>query len=175
MRTRATRLLALSLAGALAACANAAPETPYQDPDDVERYRYGSLTSEEGGFNLFDFGDGDEPAALAASPIGVNSYLWRASLDTVSFMPVNSADPFGGVILTDWYSPPETGDERFKLNVYILDRQLRANGIRVAVFRQVREGDGGWVDAPVTQDTAVTLEDAILTRARELRIDTISQ
>lgn len=62
--------------------------------------------------------------------IGVNSYLWRASLDTLSFMPLSSADPFGGVIITDWYSPAESPGERFKVTVYILDRRLRADGIR---------------------------------------------
>ncbi|MEE8270513.1 MAG: DUF3576 domain-containing protein [Alphaproteobacteria bacterium] len=102
--------------------------------------------------------------------IGVNSFLWRASLDTIAFMPVNSADPFGGVILTDWYAPPGSPYERFKLNVYILDRQLRADGIRVAVFRQIRDPAGEWIDAAVAADTAVALEDTILTRAREIRV-----
>lgn len=101
--------------------------------------------------------------------IGVNSFLWRASLDTVSFMPLASADPFGGVILTDWYSPPGTPDERFKLNVFILDRQLRSDGIQVKVFRQVQRG-GNWQDSAVADDTARQLEDAILTRARQLRV-----
>ncbi|NNG03007.1 MAG: DUF3576 domain-containing protein [Inquilinus sp.] len=102
--------------------------------------------------------------------IGVNSFLWRATLDTVTFMPVSAADPFGGVILTDWYSPPGSPGERFKVNVYILDRQLRADGLRVAVFRQVRDGAAGWIDAPVDPATATALEDTILTRARELRV-----
>lgn len=104
------------------------------------------------------------------SGIGVNSFLWRATLDTVVFMPVSSADPFGGVILTDWYTPPGSPGERFKLNVYILDRQLRADGLRVAVFRQIRDPSGEWIDAPVNEQTATALEDTILTRARELRV-----
>lgn len=101
--------------------------------------------------------------------IGVNSYLWHASLDTLSFMPLASADPFGGVIITDWYSAPENPNERMKVTVYILDRRLRADGIRVAVFRQTRSADS-WADAQVNPDTATKLEDAILTRARELRL-----
>ncbi len=101
--------------------------------------------------------------------LGVNSYLWRASLDTLSFMPLASADPFGGVIITDWYSAPTTPDERMKVTVYILDRDLRADGLKVAVFRQTRT-TAGWTDAPVNPDTATKLEDAILTRARELRL-----
>ncbi len=87
-------------------------------------------------------------------------------------MPVASADPFGGVIITDWYAMPEAPDERFKLNVYILARSLRADGVRVAVFRQV-QGAGGWQDASVSQDTNTRIEDSILSRARQLRFDTL--
>jgi hypothetical protein len=104
--------------------------------------------------------------------LGVNSYLWHASLDTLSFMPLQSADPFGGVIITDWYSTPENPNERMKLTIYILDRRLRADGLKLAVFRQTHSADG-WVDAQVNPDTAIKLEDAILTRARELRLASI--
>ena len=103
--------------------------------------------------------------------LGVNQYLWHASLDTLSFMPLQSADPFGGVIITDWYSSPDNPNERLKVTVYILDRNLRADGLKIAVFRQSRSG-GAWVDAPVAADTDTKLEDAILTRARELRLAT---
>lgn len=103
------------------------------------------------------------------SGIGVNSFLWRASLDTVSFMPLASADPFGGTILTDWYTPEGVKDERFKLNVFILGRQLRSDGVRVRVFRQVLKG-GAWKDAEAAPETGRQLEDTILTRARQLRI-----
>ncbi len=101
--------------------------------------------------------------------VGVNSYLWHATLDTLSFMPLASADPFGGVIITDWYSAPSNLNERVKVTIYILDRRLRADGIKIAVFRQTRSNEG-WVDANVSSDTATKLEDAILTRARELRL-----
>ncbi|HET6157570.1 MAG TPA: DUF3576 domain-containing protein [Dongiaceae bacterium] len=101
--------------------------------------------------------------------IGVNNLLWRASLDTVSFMPLVSADPFGGVIITDWYTPPSAPDERFKINIYILGRALRADGIRASVFRQQQQG-GSWVDAPVALNTATDLENSILTRARQMRL-----
>ncbi|QKK06113.1 MAG: DUF3576 domain-containing protein [Pseudomonadota bacterium] len=106
----------------------------------------------------------------SGSGIGVNSFLWRASLDTVSFMPVQTADPFGGVILTDWYENPNVQGERFKVNVYILDRQLRSDGVRVAVFKQTRDNGGTWRDSAVGDKTALQLEDTILTRARELRV-----
>ncbi len=119
------------------------------------------------GLLLFGQPDGE---GATASPIAVNAYLWRASLDTLSFMPLSSADAFGGVIITDWYAPPETPDHRFKANIYILDRRLRADGIRVALFHQRRDGAGQWVQAQVNDKTASKLEDAILTRARQLRV-----
>ncbi|MEI9996168.1 MAG: DUF3576 domain-containing protein [Rhizomicrobium sp.] len=108
-------------------------------------------------------------ANSGARTLGVNSYLWHATLDTLSFVPLASADPFGGVVITEWYSPPQTPTERMKVTVYILDRNLRADGLKVAVFRQTKAADG-WADATVSNDTAVKLEDAILTRARELRL-----
>ncbi|MGH6906048.1 MAG: DUF3576 domain-containing protein [Geminicoccaceae bacterium] len=111
--------------------------------------------------------DGTDGGAYAG--IGVNAWLWRASLETIDFLPLAQADPFGGVIITDWYSPPETPDERFKLNVYVLDTVLRADGIKVAVFRQA-DGENGWRDVEVDPKTATDIEDNILTRARELRI-----
>jgi hypothetical protein len=101
--------------------------------------------------------------------LGVNSYLWHATLDTLSFIPLASADPFGGVVITDWYSAPQVPNERMKVTVYILDRNLRADGLKVAVFRQTKTADG-WADATVSGDTSTKLEDAILTRARELRL-----
>jgi hypothetical protein len=102
--------------------------------------------------------------------IGVNSFLWRASLDTLAFMPIATADPFGGTIITDWHQLPESPNERFKLNVFILDRALRADGIKVSVFKQVRDQMGQWIDVKTEAKMAGDLENAILTRARQLRI-----
>ena len=113
---------------------------------------------------------GDQKDEGSGSGIAVNSFLWRASLDTIAFMPLSSADPFGGVIITDWYSPPDSPGERFKINVYILDRQLRADGIRASVFRQRLDTANQWAEAPVDKATPIELENAILTRARELRV-----
>ena len=104
--------------------------------------------------------------------IGVNAYLWRASLDTLGFMPLASADPWGGVIITDWYASPEKPDERFKATVYILDTRLRADGVSASVFKEQRV-NGAWQTAAVTPDTNVALENAILTKARQLRLSTI--
>jgi hypothetical protein len=105
--------------------------------------------------------------------IGVNSFLWRASLDTISFMPLDEVDPFGGVIVTDWYANPELPTERFQVTVYILDTRLRGDALSVRVFRQERSESGEWVDATVAAQTAIDIENAILTRARQLRISTL--
>ena len=114
----------------------------------------------------------DRPKAdLAASKvttIGVNAYLWRASLDTLSFMPMVQTDSNGGVIVTDWYANPSSPGERMKLTVSILDQDLRADAVRVAASRQVNQG-GQWVDAPVKAATTQKLEEIILTKARDLR------
>jgi hypothetical protein len=123
----------------------------------------------DGSFNLFDWGSEDKDGGGVGSGIAVNSFLWRAALDTVSFMPLSSADPFGGVILTDWYSPPEAPSERFKLNIFILDRQLRADGLRVAIFKET-EIDGVWRTATTETNTTINIENRILERARELRL-----
>ena len=111
------------------------------------------------------------PTGLAPSrmtQIGVNSYLWRAAIDTVSFAPLLQANPTGGVIITDWYTNPRTPNERVKLTVAILDADLRADALRVSALKQVNQ-DGNWVNAPVTAATVQKLEDIILTRARDLR------
>lgn len=170
----------VALAGGLivAGCEGAVPpvDDPYTEEPGQSNRGYndpkGSIFGGDGsdGVDILGiFGGGkDGKGGGGGGGIGVNNYLWRASLDTISFMPLASADPFGGVIITDWYTPPETPAERFKMNVYILDRQLRADGVRVAVFRQNRSGSD-WTDAKVTKKTAVNLENEILTRARQLR------
>jgi hypothetical protein len=111
------------------------------------------------------------PTRLAPSQmttLGVNAYLWRAAVDTVSFAPLLQANASSGVIITDWYSNPRAPGERVKLTVAILDRDLRADALRVAASRQVFR-NGMWTDAPVAAATVQKLEDIILTRARDLR------
>jgi hypothetical protein len=111
------------------------------------------------------------PTRLAPSQvttIAVNSYLWRAAVDTVSFAPLLQANPNSGVIITDWYSNPKAPGERVKLTVAVLDPDLRADALRVSAARQVNQ-NGTWVDAPVSAATVQKLEDIILTRARDLR------
>jgi hypothetical protein len=107
-------------------------------------------------------------AAANVTAIGVNSYLWRATLETLSFMPLTQADSAGGVIVTDWYSNPSNPGERVKVTVSILDQDLRADAQRVAASREVQQG-GAWVAAPVQAATVQKLEDIILTKARDLR------
>ena len=117
----------------------------------------------------------DIPNELAPSrmtQIGVNTYLWRAAVDTLSFAPLITADSNGGVIVTDWYTNPASPGERVKLTVSIIDQDLRADALRVAASRQVNQG-GTWVDAPVAAATVQKLEDIILTRARDLRRTTV--
>ena len=109
-----------------------------------------------------------EQAASNVTAIGVNAYLWRASLDALSFMPLVQADSAGGVIVTDWYANPQNPGERMKLTVSILDKDLLADALRVAASRQVAQ-NGLWVDAPVQAATVQKLEDVILTKARDLR------
>ncbi|MEA2737639.1 MAG: hypothetical protein QOH05_946 [Acetobacteraceae bacterium] len=104
----------------------------------------------------------------AGSGIGVNAFLWRGALDTIAFMPLASADPFGGVIITDWYTPPGTSGERFKATVYILSRDLRSDGIRVNIYRQVLQ-NGQWMDATVADSTVGDIENKVLARARHMR------
>ncbi|WP_394998514.1 DUF3576 domain-containing protein [Sphingomonas sp.] len=111
------------------------------------------------------------PTTLAPSrmtTIGVNAYLWRAAIDTLSFAPLTQADSNGGVIVTDWYTTPATPGERVKITASILDQDLRADALRVAAARQVNR-NGAWVDVPVAAATVQKLEDIILTRARDLR------
>jgi hypothetical protein len=119
----------------------------------------------------FGFGKGVNRSANNQNPgtgLGVNAYLWRGALETLSFMPLASADPFGGTIITDWYSPPGVSDERFKVNAFIVGRELRSDAVRVSVFRQVLV-NGQWQDAPVSNLTVGDIENRVLDRARQLR------
>ena len=126
---------------------------------------------------MHPLGGGNGPRQVSnpnsAAQIGVNGYLWRATLDTLSFMPLASADPYGGVIITDWYINPEAPNERLKVTVYILDARLRADGLNVAVFKQNKGADGQWIDAPSASQTETDIENSILTRARQLRLSNI--
>lgn len=171
-RTLLVFLPAFALVLTLSACTGQPIQTVAKYPTGADRSATGSdiYASEPSvfgpeGLDLFGTGKKDD----AETGIGVNSFLWRAALDTVSFMPLSSADPFGGAILTDWYTSPENENERFKVDVFILTRELRSDGISVKVHRQELKKTV-WRDVPAAEDTARKLEDAILTRARQLRV-----
>jgi len=160
-----------SLAAALAGCAYVKPSTV--DPDYMGLGSFSDTYSKPGnsavGEGLFTFGNTKQKTdSGAGGGIGVNAFLWRGALDTLSFLPLTSADPFGGVIITDWYTPADAQGERFKATAYILGRDLRSDAIRVSVFRQVNQG-GRWVDAPVSPVTQADIENKVLDRARKLR------
>lgn len=141
-------------------------------PDQLEKARQdtGSIFGE-----TLVLGGTDRDTGGSGVGVAVNSYLWRASLDTISFFPMAQVDAFGGVIITEWYALPESPNERYKANIYILGRQLRSDGVRVSMFKQLRGADGSWRDVPVPDVTAAKLENAILTRARQMRIATQAQ
>lgn len=147
------------------------------DDNNGSAYRtspeFRSDTPPEAGLGITLFGESSSQGTEGA--VAVNAFLWRASLDTISFMPLASADPFGGVIITDWYAPPETPGERFKVNMYILGRSLRADGLKVSVFRQQDDGAGRWADAPVGAEVQGEFEEAVLTRARQLRMQAVAE
>lgn len=147
----------------------------YNYPEYQGNGRYSSNGENEeklfGKDGIVLFGGDKEDENSGGAGIGVNSFLWRGTLDTIGFMPLASADPFGGVIITDWYSPPATPDERFKINAFILSKSLRADAVRINVFKQVKK-KGVWQDAKVPENASTSIEDAILVKARELRIAT---
>ncbi|MSP29861.1 MAG: DUF3576 domain-containing protein [Acetobacteraceae bacterium] len=169
--TRLT-MVSLLLPLVLAACG----PSRYVQEDEYNDSRYargGNLFGDTG--LVFGVGGKDGTGGTGGTndggALGVNAYLWRGALDTLSFMPLASADPFGGVIITDWYEPPTAAGERFKATAYILGRQLRADGVRVTIFRQILQG-GRWIDAPISQATIGEIENKVLSRARELRVQT---
>lgn len=161
------RLMTLMLAAVLAACAGES-QAPEANPIPEGMKEGPGIFSGKSGNLLDAFNDRkDEDASFG---LGVNGYLWRAALDTISFMPITQTDSAGGVIITDWYTDPANAGERYKMNIYILSRTLRADGIRVQAFRQV-QSNGKWDDASVAADVTRKLEDTILTKARRLRVE----
>ena len=104
----------------------------------------------------------------ARTGIGVNAYLWRAALDTLSFMPLQSADPFGGVIITGWWQTRTNPNEQFKVTVYILSSALRSENLKMAIFRQT-EHNGQWTNDSVDSKLITSMENKILLHAIELR------
>lgn len=153
-----------------AAASASRSDVPVNTEDRLRKQR-GKLTGEDG-FNVLGGGDDDKSNGAT---LGVNSFLWRATLDTLAFMPFASADPFGGVILTDWYEDPKTPGERFKVNAVIMDTGLRAEAIKIKLFKQKIQKDNQWRDVEVHPNLARKLEDTVLTRAREIRVNHLAR
>ncbi len=173
---------ALTAVLAVAACSSGGGAKPNPTPPDYEGLGSGSagdptvnrLGGDDSGI-IFGVGKNNNGpgggSGGVGNGLGVNAYLWRGALDTIAFMPLASADPFGGVIITDWYTPPGTTDERFKATIYILSRDLRSDGVRVNIFRQVLQ-NGQWVDSPVAEATVGDITNKVLARARQMREQT---
>ena len=176
-RTFRTLVVWGGIAALLVGCSDV-PVEPAPQPmggtarDQAQRERFGTILGEGDGITLFSLGGRRAPqdGGGVGGGIGVNAFIWQATLDTIDFIPLASADPFGGLIITDWYQSVDAPGERLKLHVQIRDSALRADAVRVSVFRQLRSGEGDWLDAPVEATTARSIEDYILTRARELRV-----
>lgn len=170
---RTTMRLSVALVAVLAVAACSGRKVEYNYPVEIPgsdgRYAPSDQIAKGGLFGEDGLFGGSSKKSDDGGGIGVNALLWRASLETISFMPIVSADPFGGVIITDWYTPAETPEERFKINLYILGRQLRADGVKATVFRQRRDGAGTWIDATTETTTSTQVENAILNRARQIR------
>lgn len=162
-------ILSILLPISISACSGMGGDTSSfpKSNEDARLERRGKITGENG---LQLFGGGDDDEDKGGNGIGVNSFLWRATIDTISFMPIATADPFGGVITTDWYEDPAAKGERVKINALILDDKLRADGIRVSVFKQSLDEKGTWRDVTVDKEVSRKVENQILSRARELRI-----
>jgi hypothetical protein len=169
-------VLVLGITLMITSCADV-PVEPAPQPmggtarDQAQRERFGTVWGGDG-ITLFSLGrpEQQDQGGGIGGGIGVNAFLWQATLDTIDFIPLASADPFGGLIITDWFQSVDAPGERLKMNIQIRDAALRADAVRVSVFRQVRDEAGDWLDAPVEETTARAIEDHILTRARELRI-----
>ena len=180
MRMAGGMALALLIAGCggngeLAAKKDEAPRsgpTNRYDPEAEGLFGEGGFTlGKLASGNLFG-GRGD---AERGSATPINRFLWQASLDTLSFMPLASTDPFTGVIATDWSSTEAAPGERFKVTVYLNSPRLSATSVKVAVYRQVRDAGGNWVQTAIDPETPRRIEDSILTRARQIRVAELSE
>ena len=162
------RITALILASLLiAGCSNFSPAPPQEEEEPVS-----FLTGKPGGLKLSDLGDLNKNDN---GGIPVNAILWRASLEIVSLLPIADVDTFGGTIISDWYSLPDNPNERIKLTVFVVDRELRSDAVRVTVHVQTRDGvDGTWGSSVRDETFARRLEDLILNRAREIRAESLS-
>lgn len=170
LRHPAASAAAVSLLLAVAGCESIDSSQEFPQDSDIGRPVAAGQDPEPGLFSGLGIGLGSSEDAVEAQ-LPVNKYLWRATLDTLAFLPLSSTDPYGGVIVTDWGAPPQTPDQRFKVSAFITSAVLRPQSLRVVVNKQTRDELGQWVAAPVAPQTARQMENAILTRARQIKIE----
>jgi hypothetical protein len=169
MSKRSYAVLALCAAMLAAGCGGR--DRPSIDPNDT----VGDVANRGSGGLRLPIPGGRSRSDIPAG-LGVNAFLWSATLDTIEVMPLESADPYSGLITTEWYANPEDPSERFKLTIRILDTRLRADGLKATLHRQVFAGESrGWIDGAVDEASAIQIENAILTRAQQLRIATLER
>ena len=166
------KILAFSILVLLTACSdNSSKENKAPvDKEDQRKLGFGSLMGDD----FLTFGSGKKGKSGGAFAATVNPYLWRASLDSISFMPLASADAFGGVIVTDWYVDPKAQNEKLKITIFITDQVLRADALKVIVYKQAKMKDGSWANSNADPAVATELENIILTKARQLRIHSVN-
>ena len=168
-----TKLLSVLLAAAVLSGCGSDPEKPQPTADVPPPAPSSKESGDSGVFGWFGGGSSDSSSGLKAEDkkgVAVNAYLWRASLDSLSFMPMEQTDPFAGIIKTGWYTPPSPPNERLKVSVFILDTRLRAEAVRVSIFKEAKKPTGEWATAAVDPETVTKLENVILDRARQLKI-----
>jgi len=159
------RYLLISLLVVLVGCSSIKPATPVKEEENISLF-----TGKAGGIKLSDLGSKSEPDSL----LPVNAIAWRAALDIAALLPLSEVDTFGGTIVTEWYSMPSRPDERIKLTIFIIGRELRSDSVSVRVYVQKRSADG-WHDAARDEAFARQIEDLILSRARELRAESLAE
>ena len=159
--TQLIQILSFSLGAALllSSCSSL-KTTPAEKPEEPVSF----VTGKPGGIKLSDFGQKDQ----SDDSIPVNALLWRAALDIASFVPLDDVDTFGGSIVTEWHQPKGTPNQRLKLTMFVVGRELRSDAITVRAYIQNRLGTE-WIDAGRDETLGRKLENLVLTRARELR------
>ncbi|MEQ1864474.1 MAG: DUF3576 domain-containing protein [Micropepsaceae bacterium] len=163
-----SKFVSIACAALLLSACGSDPERPTPTVDVPPPAPAATKTAEAPSGSMFDV-FGSSGAKDERKGVAVNAYLWRASLDTLSFMPMEQTDPFGGTIKTGWYVPPATPNERLRVAIYILDSRLRADALRVSVFKEAKKPTGEWIDATVDPETVTKLENLILNKARALK------
>ena len=151
-------------------CEGMSVDRSYPDPLARKKTTKGKLFGEEG-ITLFNSKEKKQSQSNTIAGMSLNKYLWRASLDVISFIPLISADPFGGTIITDWYTPTGTSGERFKLNIFILDEKFSVNSLKVSAFSQKKNSNGVWIDSSTSPNFQVNIENAIFSRARQIKFN----